>query len=140
MAHEIVSHYLSCVLITESLIEVVNQAVSILEPLYKEGKFEALAFTGNSGAMVGPAIAMRLGCDMILVRKKEAKGHSMYNVEGAVDAKYCIVDDLISTGKTIDTIKESIMENCQNSAHVCTYLYSPTAYTSSNDREYYKVI
>lgn len=75
----------------------------------KTHDFDTLAFRGMSGAFVGPALAARLGKQMILVRKPEEKSHSHLRVEGYRDTKrYIIVDDFIASGDTRDTIINAV--------------------------------
>lgn len=79
--------------------------------------FNAVAFCGMSGALIAPAIAEAFGVEMIMVRKRD-RSHSAYEVEGAMGSgRYIIVDDLISTGSTIEHIIERI-KSFDNSA-VC---------------------
>ena len=70
-------------------------------------EFDAIAFTGVSGALVAPAVAAALGKFLIVVRKKAEKknSHSPYLVEGPRYAvRFIVIDDFISTGKTMDTV------------------------------------
>lgn len=72
--------------------------------------FDAVAFTGMSGALIAPDIADKLKKQLILVRKKDKK-HSCYDVEGYYGgSKYIIIDDGISSGDTIKYIKKQIKE------------------------------
>ena len=43
---------------------------------------DAIAFRGMSGALVGPMVALELGKEFIMVRKRNANSHSSYMVEG----------------------------------------------------------
>lgn len=65
--------------------------------------FDAIAFSGMSGALVAPAIAMALRAPLLLVRKDTDDSHAgKGRVEGALDAEtYVIVDDFISSGATL---------------------------------------
>lgn len=79
--------------------------------------FDAIAFRGLSGALIAPAIAMRLNKTLIAVRKPiEISGnrdatHSPHLVEGDRAAKtYVIVDDLVSSGRTVLAIVRAIKE------------------------------
>jgi orotate phosphoribosyltransferase-like protein len=81
----------------------VKQSVAAL----KSHKFDTIAFSGMSGAIIAPAIALAMNKALVLVRKKGDSTHSDYEVEGNCEAKrYVIVDDFIETGKTRDYIKE----------------------------------
>ncbi len=74
--------------------------------------FDAIAFTGSSGALIAPMLALRLGKGLILIRKggpRSNKSHSVSVVEGMLGAKrYIIVDDFICSGRTIITIAQKI--------------------------------
>lgn len=72
--------------------------------------FDALAFRGLSGAVVASAVAMRMGKDLIGVRKGEDT-HSCYpEVEGAPyrSIRYIILDDQIASGHTLNAIYSAI--------------------------------
>jgi len=80
-------------------------------------KFDAIAYTGCSGALVAPTIAYLLNKHLIVVRKDEG-AHSFNRVEGYVNKNepinYIIIDDFIETGKTINTIYEKIADAAGN--------------------------
>ena len=81
--------------------------------------FDAIAFTGVSGAALAFILSYELKIPLICVRRDENDGHHAkvpqmmlpYStiLEGALDAKrYLIVDDFIEQGNTIRRILESI--------------------------------
>lgn len=72
--------------------------------------FDAIAFSGMSGALVAPSVAMALRKPMILARKDTDDSHAGRGVvEGALDADtYIIIDDFISYGDTVRRIHSSI--------------------------------
>jgi hypothetical protein len=83
----------------------IESAVRIL----KEYDFDAVAFRGMSGALVGPCIAMLMNKSMIMVRK-HADCHSDICVEGDKAARhYVIADDFQSTGRTARTIVREVL-------------------------------
>lgn len=75
--------------------------------------YEAIAFRGMSGALLVPALCAKLGKPMIMVRKK-IKGeyehtHSAFITEGPTQGlHYIIVDDLIASGSTMNSIIEAL--------------------------------
>ena len=79
---------------------------------------DALAYAGVSGSLVGPAMADRLGCLLLPVRKaKETTGarprsrHSDWTVEGFAHIQtYAVIDDLVSSGDTVRYIRRRIRE------------------------------
>jgi orotate phosphoribosyltransferase len=94
-------------------------------------RFDAIAFSGMSGALVAPSVAMSLRKPMILVRKQSDDCHAGGGaVEGALDAEtYIIIDDFISSGDTLKRIHASVVKASEHSyrarkiACVGIYLY-----------------
>lgn len=72
-------------------------------------KFDAIAFTGMSGALIAPPVSLKLGKPFIMVRKPYVSGHSEWAVEGDYGAKsYIILDDFMATGETVKRIRKQI--------------------------------
>jgi len=77
-------------------------------------KFDAIAFTGNSGAGFGFPLSYLLKIPVINVRKK-TRAHYNGAIEGTVSSKrYLIVDDFIASGKTINRITTAIKKELGN--------------------------
>jgi adenine/guanine phosphoribosyltransferase-like PRPP-binding protein len=77
----------------------------------KGHQFDAIAFSGMSGALIGPPVAMRLGKTFLMVRKGslDESSHSPLSLEGDYAAKsYVILDDFSETGATVQRIKKEI--------------------------------
>ena len=74
---------------------------------------DAIAFTGMSGALMAPKIAELTGKKLVMVRKSGDGSHSSFKVEATTTNvhKYVIIDDLISSGKTVDHIIKTLKEN-----------------------------
>lgn len=71
--------------------------------------YDAVAFTGMSGALIGPGIAMRSGKTFIMVRKEGQSEHTSCLVEGDLAARrYIIVDDFIASGGTYARMRQAI--------------------------------
>lgn len=101
--------YVGSLLHPETFIKTIDALVAAAQIIQQHRPFQAIAFTGMSGAMIGPALAARLGVGMLLVRKKHDRSHSDYQVEGTIEAQsFLIVDDLVSSGRTIDRMLLSI--------------------------------
>ena len=80
----------------------------VIRRIRRMDSVDAIAFRGMSGALIAPAVSIRLGIPLIMVRK-EAKTHSAHSVEGyALAKRYVIVDDLVASGKTVIAICEAI--------------------------------
>jgi len=66
--------------------------------------FDTVVFTGNSGSLIVPEIAIKLNKPFTLVRK-EKNSHSCLDIEGYWNFfKYLIIDDCVESGKTIERI------------------------------------
>lgn len=72
--------------------------------------FDAIAFRGNSGALIAPIVAYLMNKDIICVRKDGEDSHTIFTkVEGnRLVQSYVIIDDFIDTGNTIKIIKNMI--------------------------------
>jgi adenine/guanine phosphoribosyltransferase-like PRPP-binding protein len=74
-------------------------------------RFDAVAFRGMSGALIGPPVAVRMNKSMIMVRKDNDRSHSSHLVEGDRSVKrYIILDDFQSTGTTGAVIVRAVKE------------------------------
>lgn len=93
----------------------IRDIVKVLKPFKDE--FDAIAFSGMSGALVAPIVADRLGKPFFLIRKKDESPHMEHRVEGDYNAKrYIIIDDFICTGKTVGRIQywmNHTVEDCK---------------------------
>lgn len=82
--------------------------------------FDAIAFSGLSGALIAPILALELNKTLLCVRRKgeaySATGsfdgsHSYRTVEGdRAVRRYIIIDDFTSTGTTVQHIFDSVFE------------------------------
>jgi adenine/guanine phosphoribosyltransferase-like PRPP-binding protein len=124
------SSYLAPALTHEGLRKRVDVIVRRLRPI--SGRFDAIAYRGMSGALVAPAVALRLKKDLIFVRKNESC-HTNMKVEGVECKRYVIVDDMVSSGTTVRTIKEKIEESKLGAKMVGLAVYLTT---SDEDAKY----
>jgi hypothetical protein len=104
--------YLGSVLTGEGLRETVDAVLAFIEKNAERiGTFDAIAYTGHSGALVAPIVAMELRKNLIVVRKNGENAHSSKSCEGPYGgARYIIVDDFVATGRTVRRIVETIQE------------------------------
>lgn len=70
--------------------------------------FDAFIVSGYSMAMIATSVADRLEKNIILVRKPYERKHSMYKVEGIHGQRCFFLDDLISSGKTLQRCIKAI--------------------------------
>jgi hypothetical protein len=74
-------------------------------------EFDAIAFSGLSGALFAPMVAMAMDKTLLAVRKGEPC-HSSRQVEGDYNARrYVILDDFIAMGSTVQHIIEEIRDS-----------------------------
>lgn len=105
-------------------------------------RFDAIAFTGLSGALLGSAVAMRLEKLLYCVRKVGENRHSDHEVEGPLgEFRYVIIDDLIHTGGTLRRIIRQVRQHSDNQAKlVGIWLYRDNKLiTSENDLKHYGI-
>ena len=77
----------------------------------RKNPFEAIAFTGTSGAAAAYAVSYKLKIPLICVRKKD-RNHYGQSIEGATSAaSYIILDDFIAGGSTVRRIIETLAKN-----------------------------
>ena len=89
----------------------VNEAARWIFKYQPSLGFDGLAFTGLSGALFGFPLAYATGLPPLYVRKSDdTSTHSCSSVEGAsrLVNKYLIIDDLVSSGKTIEAIRRRL--------------------------------
>lgn len=70
---------------------------------------------GLSGTLIATFIASKINCNLCIVRKSnDTDNHSSRRFEAGEEfSEYIIVDDCISTGKTVDNIKSVLVgKNC----------------------------
>ncbi len=96
------SQYLDSALNQEKVPIVIETLKKIIEKT-TGNNFDAIAFQGLSGSLIAPILAFQLNKKMIVLRKENS--HSKYKVEGYLEARrVIIIDDLISSGRTMKTI------------------------------------
>ena len=103
-------HRIECAAHLERGLDPVLRRLTIenLLRILKHFDFDAIAFRGLSGALIVPTIAMMMDKTLLAVRKGE-QSHSSRMVEGDYNARrYVIIDDLIASGTTVQTIVQSI--------------------------------
>lgn len=123
MKHKIRTDYLGEVY-SKKYLKVLPQAVKEVRSLRRKLGFDAIAFTGSSGAALAFPLSFLLELPLIHVRK----GRSHYYggaIEGTISSKrYLIVDDFIESGSTIRRIIRKIDSALNNQAQpVGVYLY-----------------
>lgn len=78
---------------------------------------DSIAFRGMSGALVAPAVSVRTGKSLLMVRKLSEKAHTSQLAEGnSASKRYVIIDDQVDSGETIAEILTGVRYLCGNAA------------------------
>jgi adenine/guanine phosphoribosyltransferase-like PRPP-binding protein len=127
---KVVTDYLGEVFNSDLFQSMVERAIRQARILKQELGFEAIAFTGTSGSAIAYILGYTLDVPLICIRKEGENTHYRTwderhkHIEGYVGAKsYLIVDDFISSGKTVDRIMNVIEDNCPECKCVGMLMY-----------------
>ena len=102
------STYLSEISDKETLDNNLNLVYNTIHEHDLQNTFDSIAFSGMSGALYSPLLAHKMDKFLCGVRKKGEKSHSDYKIEGRITNSYIYVDDIVSTGKSIEYIHRTI--------------------------------
>jgi adenine/guanine phosphoribosyltransferase-like PRPP-binding protein len=107
----------------------IKDAVEVLSKY----NFDGIACTGVSGLMLVPQLCEMLDKNIIVVRKIKETRYSPFDYEGVPPKKYIIVDDLISSGNTVQRILELFKEEIPSAECIgyYSYLNSECSYKSA---------
>src|SRR5579885_145290 len=108
-SHVIRTDYLDRVYRVNQFTKTVEKAAKTLRSFRRKHPFDAIAFTGTSGAAIAYPLSYLLGVPLICVRKSTRDNHFGYKIEGCMTAEnYIIVDDFIESGSTVNKVRKSI--------------------------------
>jgi len=125
---DIDTEYLSKVYYNDRFIRTIKKSLARVKEFQKSVKFDAIAFTGTSGAALAYILSYTLKKPLICVRKRD-NSHSSMNIEGCVSAKsYIIVDDFIDSGRTVKNIMNKIGKRMPEAKPVAIFLYDDWGY------------
>jgi orotate phosphoribosyltransferase len=131
------SDYLFSMFCNKTFVEKIDRAVVALEIFRKRTKFDSIAYTGVSGSLCAIPISYIMKIPLICVRKSLKNSHSSSYVEGYMGKRYIIIDDFISSGKTINRILNKVSDSIEDSKCVGILLYMrEESYWSQNYHEY----
>jgi orotate phosphoribosyltransferase len=123
--HKIQTDYLEKVY-SKQFLKLVPRAVKKLQSIMRKHPFDAIAFTGSSGAALAYPLSYFLKIPLIHVRK----GASHYGggkIEGTISSKrYVIIDDFIETGASIRRVIRTVNSELEGAKPVAICLYSST--------------
>ncbi len=102
----------------------------------KQFNYCAIACIGLSGVSMGTVVSYLTGIPLLVIRKPKENHHGTYDLEYSnyhvKPGNYCIVDDLIDSGTTINNIKEKI--NKEGNFTLCKiYLYHPLEWNKEDN-------
>lgn len=118
------SPYLESAFNVKSFRITINTAIKAIKKFEKKTPFEAIAFSGVSGAAIAFPLSYLLNKPLLCVRKSTEDTHSADLIEGCDNApRYIIVDDFIASGETIRRIKKEI-KNRTKGELVGIYLFA----------------
>lgn len=87
-------------------------------------KFDAIAISGYSMALIAPIIAWKMNKGIILVRKTTKGCASQFIVEGVICDSYIIIDDLVCSRDTLNRVRDDIKDEHHSPAKLYgIYLY-----------------
>lgn len=142
--------YLKAILWNQGLKKTVSLMAQALKPY--SHLFDTIAFRGVSGDLLGPSLALKMGKEMLVVRKQpsaEDASHSWRSVEGNSECKgYIVVDDIVASGNTVAKIiqmineKDDFMYGIPKFVGVCTFfqIFSIPALTSYDWSDEYSAV
>ena len=128
------SDYLNRVYEVKLFVKVVDQAVKTLTAFRKKNHFDAIAFTGTSGAALAYPLSIKMKVPLICVRKSVKDNHYGSKLEGCTNARtYIIVDDFIASGSTMKKIQKAVKDHtgeygADPAKLVGVYLYAQKSY------------
>lgn len=103
------SAYLTAVYDRKTYKKNLEKAVEVLKEVQKETPFDAIAFTGTSGAAFSYPLAHILDVSLMCVRKQNENSHYARLVEGyGGSTNFIIVDDFMASGDTLIKIAREI--------------------------------
>ncbi len=85
--------------------------------------FDTIVCSGISGLLVVPSVSERLNKNILIVRKDNEIKYSPFDYEGTPPSNYIIVDDLVSSGQTIQRILSLMREEIPSAKCVGFYSY-----------------
>lgn len=113
--------------------ELVKQCVTKIKEEF--GNIDAIVVTGLSGLIIGSAVSIKTGKQLVVVRKPRDESHACVEVEGLINLgrsfKYVILDDFIDSGKTLNRIAKKIHSEAGKNTMCVGYLMYNQGYKAS---------
>lgn len=103
--------YLHRVYHVPSFVKTIDNTIKVARQLEHTHPFDAIAFTGTSGAAYAYPLSYHLRKPLLCLRK-DTNSHFARTLEGAVNAKrFLLIDDWIATGSTMRKLVSTIRKN-----------------------------
>jgi len=110
------SSYLNPAFNPRTLTFVIKNIANVIKNIRKQKHFDAIAFSGMSGAAIAFPISSMMNINLLLIRKPEENSYRVLH-QGEIldgpgkDISSCVIlDDLIKTGKTIKRMLSVLQE------------------------------
>lgn len=122
--------YLSTIFYPETFPKTITAVLDSARRIKQKKDFDTIAFSGVSGAAVAFILAHSLNLPLLCVRKKGESSHYVNGweerfLEGNLTTeRFLLVDDFISSGKTVNYILDSIKKDVPNAECVAMLMYS----------------
>jgi adenine/guanine phosphoribosyltransferase-like PRPP-binding protein len=98
-----------------------DQILKDLTPHAKE--FDTIVATGTSGMMIAPIIAVRMGKNLVAVRKPDEQSHSYDRLQGTFGKRWIFLDDFVASGSTLRRVIRAVNDEGPPAKFVGVYLY-----------------
>ena len=103
----------------------------------KLGQVDHIIGTGVSGTLLLVPVSIETGIPYLVARKNCFGSHSPRRIEGLtagnIVGRYVIIDDFISTGNTIDSVKQEVASQCSSAKCAGIILYEESRHYYSRD-------
>lgn len=144
MTKSVQTGYLAPIFYADRFQRQVQKALDVALKIVDKHPFDAIAFTGTSGSALAYILGHTLNVPLICIRKPSESSHYWSNdtpegkLEGFLLSKsFIIVDDFISSGKTVDSILCVMRKKCPYAKCVAAMMYTQSTevydYTPRNE-------
>lgn len=108
-SHSLITDYLGRIYDIKKYPNTINKLATKIKNFKLKQPFDAIAFTGTSGAAVAYPLSFLLGIPLICIRKDKRShyGNGLYEGICGIEG-YIIVDDFFASGKTIKRVIKEI--------------------------------
>ena len=122
--------YLSTIFYPETFPKTIEASLEVARRLKEERGFDTIAFSGMSGAAMAFILANEMKLPLLCVRKKGESSHYVNGYEDRIlegnltTEKFLLVDDFISSGKTVNYMLDCIKKDIPTAVCVGMLMYA----------------